>query len=60
VIVAYRRGSITLADEVVFVQHGRVAARGTHDQLLADVPGYADLVRAYQTREVADREAWSQ
>ena len=58
VIVAYRRGSIALADEVVFVAHGRVAARGTHEQLLAEEPAYADLVRAYQQREEADREVW--
>ena len=57
-IVAYRRGSIALADEVVFVDHGRVAARGTHEQLLAEVPAYADLVRAYEQREEADREVW--
>ncbi len=50
VIVAYRRGSIELADEVMFVDHGRVLARGSHEQLLADVPGYADLVRAYARR----------
>lgn len=58
VIVAYRRGSIALADEVVFVRHGRILARGTHEQLLADVPAYQDLVRAYEDREAADREAW--
>jgi ATP-binding cassette, subfamily B, bacterial len=48
VLVAYRRGSIALADEVVFIEHGRVVARGTHDQLLAEVPGYAHLVTAYE------------
>lgn len=51
VIVAYRRGSIELADEVMFVDHGRVVARGSHDQLLAEVPGYGDLVRAYERRD---------
>jgi hypothetical protein len=35
VVVAYRQGSIALADEVVFVADGAVAARGTHDELLA-------------------------
>lgn len=50
VIVAYRLGSIALADEVVLVDHGRVIARGGHDDLLARVPAYADLVRAYQRR----------
>jgi ATP-binding cassette, subfamily B, bacterial len=51
VLVAYRRGSIALADEVVFVAHGRVAARGRHEDLLADVPAYAHLVTAYEQRD---------
>jgi ATP-binding cassette subfamily B protein len=48
VVVAYRRSSIVLADEVVFVDAGRVVAHGTHQQLLAQVPGYADLLEAYE------------
>jgi ABC-type multidrug transport system fused ATPase/permease subunit len=42
-----------LADEVVWLEGGRVLARGSHDQLLAEVPGYAALVQAYQQDEVA-------
>ncbi len=52
VVVAYRRATIALADEVVFVEDGCVAARGTHEQLLMTSPGYADLVRAYERVEV--------
>jgi len=54
-VVAYRRATIALADEVVYVEHGRVVARGTHPQLLATVPGYANLVTAYERAE-AERE----
>jgi ATP-binding cassette subfamily B protein len=56
VVVAYRRATIALADEVVFVEDGRVTARGTHSELLADSPGYRDLVTAYE-REEAERIA---
>jgi ATP-binding cassette, subfamily B, bacterial len=54
VVVAYRRGSIALADEVVFLQDGQVAARGTHDELLATVPAYASLVTAYEQQRAED------
>ncbi|MBW8766814.1 MAG: ABC transporter ATP-binding protein, partial [Geodermatophilales bacterium] len=40
-----------LADEVVWLEQGRAVARGTHEELLAEVPGYAALVRAYQQAE---------
>ena len=48
VVVAYRRGTIVLADEVVYVEDGRIVAHGTHDDLLGRVPGYATLLRAYE------------
>jgi ABC-type multidrug transport system fused ATPase/permease subunit len=54
-VVAYRRATIALADEVVYIEHGRVVGRGTHAELLATVPGYADLVTAYERAE-AERE----
>jgi ABC-type multidrug transport system fused ATPase/permease subunit len=53
VVIAYRQATIGLADEVVWIEHGRLVARGSHDQLLASVPGYAALVRAYSQAEVA-------
>ena len=39
VVVAYRKATISLADEVVYVEHGRVVDRGTHLELLGAVPG---------------------
>ena len=53
-VVAYRRATIALADQVVFLDHGRVAATGTHAELMASVPGYRDLVTAYERAEATD------
>jgi ABC-type multidrug transport system fused ATPase/permease subunit len=50
-VVAYRRATIALADEVVYLEHGRVLARGSHADLLASTPGYANLVTAYEEAE---------
>ncbi|HEX2152641.1 MAG TPA: ABC transporter ATP-binding protein [Acidimicrobiia bacterium] len=54
VLVAYRPSSIRLADEVVFVEEGRVVAQGHHAELMATQPGYARLVRAYE-EDAAER-----
>jgi len=54
-VVAYRRATIALADEVVYLEHGRVVAQGSHRRLLATVSGYADLVTAYEKAD-AERE----
>ncbi|MDX6197043.1 MAG: ATP-binding cassette, subfamily bacterial [Actinomycetota bacterium] len=56
VVVAYRRATIALADEVVFLDEGRVTARGSHTELLASSDGYRDLVTAYERAE-AERVA---
>ncbi|SDX63151.1 ABC-type multidrug transport system, ATPase and permease component [Modestobacter sp. DSM 44400] len=55
VVVAYRQATIALADEVVWLERGRLVARGSHDELLRQVPGYARLVQAYQPPEFAER-----
>ena len=47
-IVAHRVSTIALADRVVFLEGGRIAAQGSHADLLASVPAYAALARAYQ------------
>ena len=51
-IVAHRVSTIELADRVLYLDGGRVAASGTHRQLLA-VPGYERIVRAYERGAVA-------
>ena len=56
VVVAYRKATISLADEVVYVEHGRVVDRGTHLELQARCPGYRSLITAYE-REDAERAA---
>jgi ATP-binding cassette, subfamily B, bacterial len=52
-VVAYRRATIALADQVVFLEDGRVVATGTHAELLATEPGYVNLVTAYEQGEAA-------
>ncbi|WP_121434903.1 ABC transporter ATP-binding protein [Actinomadura pelletieri] len=51
VVVAYRKATIALADEVVYLEHGRVLDRGAHADLLARSEGYRNLVNAYERAE---------
>ncbi len=48
IVVAYRKATITLADEVVFLVDGAVRDQGTHEELLSRQPAYAALVNAYE------------
>ncbi|WP_049571396.1 ABC transporter ATP-binding protein [Nocardiopsis sp. SBT366] len=56
VVVAYRRATIELADEVLYMEGGRVLARGSHTELLSTSSGYNRLVTAYE-RASAENEA---
>ncbi|MCO5985476.1 ABC transporter ATP-binding protein/permease [Actinoallomurus spadix] len=48
VVVAYRKATIELADDVVYIERGRVLAQGPHKELLERSAGYRDLVTAYE------------
>jgi ATP-binding cassette subfamily B protein len=43
-VVAHRLSTISLADRVVLVDGGRVAAEGTHAELLASTPLYGEVL----------------
>ena len=42
-VIAHRMSTIALADEIVVLEDGRVAARGTHDELLDTSPLYREI-----------------
>ncbi|MEU8005495.1 ABC transporter ATP-binding protein [Catellatospora sp. NPDC049111] len=52
-VVATRRPTIALADEVVYLDRGRVEACGPHHELMRSAPGYRELLAAYDRREAA-------
>ena len=43
IIIAHRLSTIALADEIVVLDRGRIAARGTHEELLTESPVYRDI-----------------
>ena len=61
-VIAHRLSTIALADEVVVLEDGRVAARGTHEELLERSALYREIAetglpdQVFLTREDPDRE----
>ncbi len=55
-VVAYRMATIALADDIIYLEEGRVVDHGTHAELLGRCVGYQRLVTAY-AREAAERAA---
>ena len=42
-IIAHRLSTIALADEIVVLDDGRIAARGTHEELISTSPVYREI-----------------
>jgi len=53
IVIAHRPGTIALADTVVLLDEGGVAATGTHDELLATNERYREVLAALEA-EVDD------
>lgn len=50
-IVAQRVGSIMQADQIIVLDHGKVAARGTHKELLKTSPLYHEIAASQLSEE---------
>jgi ATP-binding cassette subfamily B protein len=62
-VIAHRLSTIALADEIVVLEHGRLVARGSHEELLERSPLYAEIAQkglpdqVFLTRDPKERVA---
>ncbi|KRF03146.1 multidrug ABC transporter ATP-binding protein [Paenibacillus sp. Soil766] len=53
IIIAQRVSSVLQADQILVLDEGRIAARGTHEELLATSALYQDIYNSQQGKEAA-------
>ncbi len=51
-VVSHRRPALQRADQIILLEEGRVAAQGTYDELLANVPEFRKLWEAEEVDAV--------
>ena len=57
IVIAHRPATISLADRVVLLDGGRVAASGTHEELLAASDRYGEVLAAWAVRDAEQLES---
>jgi len=59
IVISHNLLTVSDADRIVYLERGRVAGYGTHHELLATAPGYAELYRMHhpETRRPLPRRA---
>ena len=61
-IIGHRLSTVALADEIVVLEDGRIAERGSHDELIERSPLYREIAekgmpdQVFLTRKPAERE----
>lgn len=55
IVIAHRTSTLALVDQVVFIEDDSVVAVGTHEELLATVPRYGEVLASGEGEALAER-----
>jgi ATP-binding cassette subfamily B protein len=55
IVIAHRPGTIALADRVILLDEGKVAAIGTHDEMVATNARYREVLASMSAPEEDDK-----
>lgn len=54
IVIAHRPGTIALADRIVLLDNGKIAATGTHQQLISSSERYREVLAAWAVKDSVD------
>ena len=57
VLISHRVAAIKDADQIIVLDEGKVVARGTHEQLLAQGGTYSELYRTQLDTDIIQKDA---
>ena len=57
ILISHRLANVTAADKILYMEQGKIAASGNHDQLMAQNTAYAALITQQQELEHFREEA---
>ena len=54
-VIAQRISTVRRADQILVLENGRVAASGTHEELMEDSPIYAEIFASQLVEDARER-----
>jgi ATP-binding cassette subfamily B protein len=57
ILIAHRISTIEKMDKIIFLEDGKLVDAGTHEELLARCPAYAEMVQLQKLEDLEEEDA---